>query len=157
MGKLITLTNSQWVLAAWCGTRRNILSLTQGDRPGYGCPPDKAWDFNIEGACGEMAAAVALGIEWVPTINTYQARPDLGEGVEVKTTTANRRLLIRPNMKDSRTVVLVVGRSPIFNVVGFINVQEAKRIGKIEAPANRPPAYFVTQQQLRPIEEWHHD
>lgn len=149
---LITLTWLEVVQAATVGLMRRIKNQ-QLETPGANGIPAEApvWDVDIEGACGELAAARALGLYWSGAAGVAKL-PDVGGSVEVRTA-AQGRLILRPDDPDDRRFVLVIGRVPTFDVCGWIYAGDGKRPEYAKAPNGRPPAWFVPRSRLRPITE----
>jgi hypothetical protein len=109
--------------------------------------------MHIEGAGGECAVAKALKLYWSGSVDTFKREGDVGD-LEVRTRSEDwHELLIRPD-DPSAIYVLVVGKIPHFRLVGWIHSSVAKqRNDWLKPHGGRPPAYFVPQSELRPIEE----
>ncbi|GAA3348560.1 hypothetical protein GCM10020358_67440 [Amorphoplanes nipponensis] len=138
--------------AAMVGAFRQIESmrLRLGDQ--FEADPDNAWSIHIEGAAGEMAAAKALGRYWAMPVNTFKHGGDVGE-LQIRTRSRHHNeLIVRPGDRDSDAFVLVTGRSPHFRIHGYITGGQAKRRYWLHGYGGRPPAYFVPQSALRPLE-----
>ena len=121
----VNLTPAECMQAATCGIQRQIRALSahyQSIIVGT-----NQWVGHIEGAGGELAAAKALGAYWPASIDSFK-EPDfqfLGHGIEVKTNLtrpADGDLMVHANIPPHpRTVfVLVLGKMPTFNVMGWI-------------------------------------
>ena len=149
--KEVRLTIGELHLAAQNGSLRQIESMSRNlpDKHGFDGP---GWNIHIEGAAGEIAAAKALGVFWGGTINTFKSEGDVGK-LEIRTTsTKNNRLIVRNGDKDDSAFVLVVGRAPSYQVVGWMTGKEAKQKKYLSAPGGRPPAYFVPREDLKPLD-----
>ncbi len=115
--------------------------------------PNK-WQVNIEGAMGEVAVAKFLRTYWEGSVNEYAAA-DVGGFVEVRTCSFDDGWLwVWPKDDDDRLVVLVVGRSPVFTVIGWIRAGDAKIESNWQhkdAPNNRRNArcWFVPPDDLK--------
>jgi len=147
----IILTIGELHLAAQNGSLRQIESMSRGlpDKHGFDGP---GWNVHIEGAAGEIAAAKALGVFWGGSVNTFKSEGDIGN-LEIRTTsTKNNRLIVRNGDNDNAIFVLVVGRAPTYEVVGWMRGKDAKQEKYVSAPGGRPPAYFVPRSDLNPIE-----
>jgi hypothetical protein len=116
------------------------------------------------GVCGEEAAAMALGVPYVFTINTYSSAPDIhlpdGTWVEVKTSPTMNALIIRPGMKDTEVTVLVrapYGLDGPYYVIGWIRPHEARLAADADPsmwsdPQNRgAPCIKYPMELLLPI------
>lgn len=148
----IVLTIGELHLAAQIGCLRQIESLQRNlpDKHGF---DGAGWNIHIEGAAGEIAAARALDMYWGGTVNTFKSIGDVGK-LEIRTTSKkNNRLIVRNPDNDDAVFVLVVGRSPTFEVVGWMLGKEAKQQKYISAPGGRPPAYFVPRSDLYDLSE----
>ena len=99
-----------------------------------------------------MAAAKALGRYWTMPVNTFKDGGDVGE-LQIRTRPRHyNELIVRPGDRDTDTFILVTGRSPQFRVHGYITGGQAKRRCWLHDYGGRPPAYFVPQSALRPLE-----
>lgn len=61
-------------------------------------------------------------------------------------------LLIRPDASPDDVYVLVTGRAPRFNVVGWIVARDAMRPEWSQTYGSRPAAYFVPQEALHDMD-----
>lgn len=145
----ITLTNREMAMGADCGLMRNIAALIDQREDAHGFDDaDGGWNVHIEGACGEIAVAKALGRFWSPSVNTFAA-PDIGHDIQVRTRSRHDYdLLIRPKDKPQHLFVLVTGRAPSFMVRGYILCSDARRDEWMQEYGGRPSAWFVPQKQL---------
>jgi hypothetical protein len=92
------------------------------------------WGANIEGACAELAVALALGLEWTGE-NQFQppfTLPDVGDDIEVRQVGRGNRLVLRFDERDisdkaERRFVLAEGWAPSFSIHGWARPAEAKR------------------------------
>jgi hypothetical protein len=149
----IHLTGAELYLAAQIGVSRQMEAMRKGLPDRHGFDGLEGWTVHIEGAAGEMAVAKALGVFWGGTVNTFKTTADVG-ALEVRTRSRHDyELLIRENDADEAVFVLVTGRAPDFNVVGWLKGKEAKQPQWIRTHGGRPPAYFVPHAALHPIEE----
>ena len=151
---IVTLTASELLLASGVGARRHAANLIAGRHDRHGAPPD--WSVHIEGGCGELAAAKALGCYWPASVDFRERQSgDLPGGVEVRTTShATGCLLLHPEDADDRRYILVTGRAPTFEVRGWCRGWEGKHQSFWKDPAGGRPAFFVAQKCLRPMSEW---
>lgn len=139
-------------MASHVGWLRACKSKADGraDARGFVGP---GWDQHIEGACGELAVAKALGRYWSGSVDAFDAC-DL-PGLQVKTTAhANARLLIAPDADDGHRYVLVTGMAPRYRVCGWILAREAKRPDWLLDPSGkgRPAVFCVPQDALHPMD-----
>jgi hypothetical protein len=110
------------------------------------------WEEGIEGTLAEIAVAKALGIFWNGGVGEFKG-PDVGTNIQVRwTNKATNKLIVRDADRSENTYVLVTGECPEYNIVGWIEGTEAKQDRFLFGPNGRPPAYFVPQEELNPIE-----
>lgn len=145
----VNLTWDEVRLAGQIGIARRIESLKKGfGNAAYSAKGE--WQVDILGALGELATAKALGVYWVPTVNTFKL-PDLGQ-INIRATDhAGGRLIVRP--KDPAGIyVLVIVQAHKCNVVGWIGAAEARRdLFKSQPDPKAPPCWAVPQEHLHPI------
>jgi len=141
-------------MAADCGVTRNILAWDKPDA--FGFDDEHGWNAHIEGACGEVAAAKALGRFWSPSVNTFDAA-DIGLRLQVRTRSRHEyELYVRPRDVENHpdhAMILVTGKAPLFVVRGYIIAKDACRDDWLKEYGSRPPAWFVPQQQLLDIDD----
>jgi hypothetical protein len=123
----IKLDYESWSGAVDVGCVRHMLSVNQMNRNEMS--PDDSWSYHIEGSCGERAVALFLNIQWTPRINTFRGTADLAGNIEVKTRSHyNYELLVREydleNPTDTKLFVLVTGRSPHFDIRGWVSSED---------------------------------
>ena len=138
--------------AAQVGVTRYVLWRSDGLQHRNGMSEEDGWRANIEGACGEMAAAKFLGVYWNGSINTYRKGGDLGANIEVKTRSRHDYdLLVRTyDVAKPKVYVLVTGNAPDFRVRGWIVLdgpQDCKDEW-LKTYANRPEAWFIPVSAL---------
>lgn len=141
--------------AVTVGVQRHLASLRRGSRDAHGWTGRDGWGDHIEGACGERAAAKAMGLYWDGSVNVFE-RSDLvgrdGVGIQVKTRSKDEwDLIVRPGDSDAQRFVLVTGTVPTYRVWGWILGRDAKRSQWAVDYGNRPTAYFVPKDALRPV------
>lgn len=140
-------------LAAQVGLERNVEALREGRTPSAGFSKvEGAWEIHVQGACGELAFAKAADRFWAGSVNRFGCSGDVGR-VEVRTRSRHDYdLLVRPGDADDSVFVLVTGVAPEFLVHGWVWGEEAKRKEWLRDYGGRPPAYFVPQAVLNPLE-----
>jgi hypothetical protein len=97
-----------------------------------------------------MAAAKALGLYWDGSVGNFSG-PDLPQGYQIRTAQPGGSLILRPKDRDTDLFLLVTGRAPVYQVVGWIPGIEGKTPRFLKAPNGRPSAYFVPQEALYEI------
>ena len=104
-----------------------------------------------ESICAEIVVARYLGYkDFEPTINTFKNEADVGSQFEVKWTKyANGAMIIYDNDRNSDIAILVTGKSPNYEIRGWLPVSIAK-----SKPWRRrdQPTFWVEQYNLHPIE-----
>jgi hypothetical protein len=146
----ITLAWHEAAMGSDVGRMRHLASIKAGLQDAHGLKT-AGWSEHIEGACGEMAAAKALGIYWDGSINSF-SRDDL-PGLQVRTRSQDHYdLIVRPSDSDDSTFLLVTGRCPHYTVHGWIKAADAKRPEYEQAHGGRTPAYFVPRDALHSLD-----
>jgi hypothetical protein len=141
---------NEMTTAAWVGAIRALESKTRGLKDSHGFSED-CWDLQIEGAGGELAVAKALNVYWDGSVNTLRA-PDLS-GIQVRTRSQrDYDLIVWPDDSPDDLYVLVTGQMPEYRIHGWIRGSDAMQDRWLKEHGDRPPAYFVPQDALQPIE-----
>ena len=146
----VLLDWSDVLTAAMVGCRRHVDARVRGRCKEYRNPDN--FQIDIDGACGEMAVAQALGLFWSASVGRVDAA-DVGGMVEVRSTVEHHhRLIIKTTDADGSPYVLVTGAPPRFLLRGWIFGADAKRreYWKADAPS---PAFFGPHAALRPMPE----
>ena len=146
----VRLSWHESAMASDVGRLRQLAAIKAGlmDRHGYA---GNGWAEHIEGAMGELVVAKVLDIYWDGSVNTF-SRSDL-PGIEVRTRSkGDYELIVRPHDSDESVFVLVTGKCPIYVVRGWIKGRDAKRPEWLKEHGSRPPAHFVPQEALKPVE-----
>ena len=145
----VKLSWHELAMASEIGRLRNLANIKNArqDRTGQ---TRYDWHNHIEGACGELAVAKALGRYWDGSIDTFKA-PDLC-GFQVRTALTHKSLIIRPSDADDENFVLVTANSPNYYIHGWIRGMEGKQKQYWQNWNNRPPAWFIPIEALNPIE-----
>lgn len=149
---IVRLTPYELMQAATAGCLRQISALARSlpDRHGF---VGLGWSEHIEGACGEMAVGKATGRYVSGSINTFKTGGDLGSRVQVRTRSRHDYdLIVRRDDRDDDAFVLVTGRSPSFQVRGWIWGRDAKQERWRATHGNREPAFFVPASDLACID-----
>lgn len=163
----VTLLEYEIRMAANVGLERRLqYKLMQMNGYKYnelGYSHSSPWDRDIEGAIAEYAAAKALGMLWDGSYNTFKKKADIGDRIQIRH--AQERpdpknpgkiypisLIVRPGEKEEDIFVLVIGTTPTFKIVGWIFGKDAIQEKYIYAPNKGPSAWFVPQEDLKPID-----
>lgn len=124
--------------------------LAHADPQKYGFKGENL-SLHVEGALAEKAASKALELEW--DIGPWQKRSwDIGNLQIRSTKYTTGKLIVRPADDENDTFVLVISRSPKFEIKGWIKGKDAKKEEWIYSSNGRPPAWFVPQSQLNSID-----
>lgn len=149
----VRLTWYELFMASQVGVKRHVEALQRGLPDRHGCNPDDGWSVHIEGACGEMAAAKAMGRFYSGSVNTFRDGGDVGS-IQVRTRSKEGyELIVRENDRDDDVFVLVVGRAPMFRVLGWMRGRDAKQAEWRKEHGGRVAAYFVPTAALRGMVE----
>lgn len=149
-----------WYEVAVCagvGVRRKIESLRTRLKPLHKFQAHDGFELDLQGACGEMAAAKALGLYWDGGVGTFKA-PDVGP-YQIRTRMSDnyRGLALRDNDKDEEITILVTGHIPEFEVVGWIKNVDGKLPSLLrKLHRDRPATFVVPEDVLNSIESLPH-
>ena len=98
----------------------------------------------------EMIVARYFGLDYDINVSNGKRGADVGQGIEVRWTSyVGGNLIVYPNDRESDIAVLVVGKSPIYHIVGWLPVAFARR-KRFKNP--RQDSWWVDQANLNPIE-----
>lgn len=131
-GEPITLTSAQVDLAVRVGVRRQFYHLDhpKGKNPLRPEPPrDEGMRIQIQGAGGEIAAGLAVGIPARLSVEfTERHLGDLEDGTEVRTRPEHHHQLgLHKWDANDRRWMLIVGQLPTYWVIGWILGSDGKR------------------------------
>ena len=142
----ITLTWNEAAMASHVGWMRQLAAVKRGLADSHGFDGG-GWTEHIEGACGELAVAKALGVYWDGSVNTFKA-DDL-PGIQIRTRGRHDfDLIVRPCDDDHAAWVHVTGKCPTYKVHGWISGANAKQDKWLRNHGGRPEAYFVPASEL---------
>jgi len=111
---------------------------------------------------GEVAAAIALGVTYTPTVNVFRAPGGDGvwwgnKSVQVKhTVRSDGNLLYRPNDPDNDDIYVLVRSYNPFLVTGWIDKIALIQLiyaGRSQATLGGAPARFIDWHYLNPMSE----
>jgi hypothetical protein len=148
---VVTLDNGAIAAAYAIGTLRHVVSVALKQPDKHGLKPQAAPTKHIIGAAGEIAVAKHLDKYWPASVCTYKG-PDLGEKIQVRTRSAHwAELTIRKDDDPQHAFVLVTCEElPEMHIRGFLWGHEVQEEW-FRSPNDRPPAYFVPQEAIRPM------
>jgi hypothetical protein len=144
----INLNANEVLVAGYIGMRRNAEASFRNRKPRF--PERKVgelWGFHIESAHAECAVAKYLGIYWGFGVNTFHTEDIVNSKIEVRWSHRND---VKVREDDSGIIVSVTGKCPTYNIVGWINANDAKK--QEYYFSNPPPCYFYPHTYLNNIE-----
>jgi hypothetical protein len=148
---IVELRPYEQEIASLVGRMRRYGSKEAGmqNQRGLDAKEEELLALDIAGAGAEAAVGRLTNRYWHGSVNAAKHEPDVGHQIQVRWTHHERgRLIVLPRDPDDQYYFLVTGNPPLYNVIGWIRGQDAKREEWIDAPAGRPPAYFVPQSAL---------
>lgn len=154
---VFTFTEEERTIAMEEGRRRQRVNEAKGlrGRNKGAWKGDKALEIHLLGAAGEMAVASHLGLkhELYKETEARRGSCDL-PGIDVKTRSKHRHDLIVQRQDDPQKIfVLVTIENHITMIHGWCYGHEAMKDEYWSDPARGRPAYFVSKEHLRPMEE----
>jgi hypothetical protein len=98
----------------------------------------------------EMVVARYFGLDYDINVSNGKRGADVGQGLEVRWTSyVGGNLIVYPNDRDTDIAVLVVGKSPVYHIAGWLPVAFARR-KRFKNP--RQDSWWVDQANLNPID-----
>ena len=98
----------------------------------------------------EMIVARYFGLDYDINLSNGKRGADVGQGLEVRWTSyVGGNLIVYPNDRDTDIAVLVVGKSPVYHIAGWLPVSFARR-KRFKNP--RQDSWWVDQANLNPID-----
>ena len=138
--------------AAQVGAMRRIEALKRSRPEPHGAPTSDLWGIDVESAAAELAVAKALNTFWHSLASRPEVLPgDVGSLQVRSTPLPNGCLIVHHKDESDAPFVLVTGRVPLFDVVGWILGDDAKIDRFWKDPGTGRPAFFVPQKELRPM------
>jgi hypothetical protein len=148
----VSLTWAELLQAALVGITRHIASIKKDLQDKHGLKRENAWTVHIEGAAGEMAFAKAMNKYYSSSVNTFKSSDGDVDKLEIRTRADHGYdLIVRKDDKPNRRYVLVTGMAPHFRIIGWLEGSLARRDKWWKTYANRPGAWFVPKNSLKPI------
>ena len=148
---IVELSWWEFIQGATAGIYRRVLALQnkRGDR--YGAPALTYWETDIESACAEMALAKALGLYWQSVVTHPEVlEGDVGSWQVRWTKRPDGRLILHEADRNDQRYTLIVGQSPVFDIVGWILGKDGKQ-PQYWFEGDGRPAFFVPRSALHPI------
>ena len=105
---------------------------------------------NAEAAGSEIAVAQYFGLrDFRPTVNTFKEQADVAAQIEVKWTKySTGHLIVSDRDRIQDIAILVVGKSPVYIIIGWMPVAWAKKTRYLN---NQDGNYWVSQADLMPM------
>lgn len=98
----------------------------------------------------EMIVARYFGLDYDINVSNGKRGADVGQGLEVRWTSyVGGNLIVYPNDRENDIAVLVVGKSPVYHIAGWLPVAFARR-KRFKNP--RQDSWWVDQANLNPID-----
>ena len=98
----------------------------------------------------EMIVARYFGLDYDINLSNGKRGADVGQGLEVRWTSyVGGNLIVYPNDRENDIAVLVVGKSPVYHIAGWLPVAFARR-KRFKNP--RQDSWWVDQANLNPID-----
>jgi hypothetical protein len=133
----------------------------RGIKDGHGAKQGEITpEMEAGGAAAELAVAGYLQTDWTAASgDAYSA--DVGKNVQVRSSNKPRPshcLIIRRRDLDKygedAMFVLVIQSGNTFDLKGWLRAGDARKVGRFHSGGlNRPPAWFVPENQLRDMKE----
>jgi hypothetical protein len=151
----VTLTWEELEYAMDVAVHRAIVAKQDGRRDRYGCAPAQWAHTHVESYPPELAVAKWTGLEWHGPDPYDPDLADVGDDIEVRSTTRRDGCLItHPADKDDRRFYLVIPKGPedprTFHIVGWRWGRETK-VPRYWRTNTGRPAYFTPQADLHPV------
>jgi hypothetical protein len=153
MKREVELSQPEMCMAIEVAKMRRMDSFKKGLTLGKnsGEKDKRSWDWEIDGAAAELVVAKELGRYWSGPVGNFK-EGDIGERIQVRhTNRMDGKLIIREDDKNEHYFVLVRGKMPSYEVVGYINGAEAKLDKFLFGPNGAKPAYFIPSSELKPF------
>lgn len=144
---LVCLSGNEMYLSGLVGYRRNLESIIRKRNPRFAEKvTGELFGYHIIAAMAECAVAKHLGVYWGHHMNRFESG-DVGK-LEVR---YSQRKDLKVRERDDSIVICVSGYPPEFDIIGWIDAKDAKKLIQPTMPREGPPAYFVPHSQLYDI------
>lgn len=162
MPVIVELSKEQMQEAADAAKRLHDMLRARGARNAHGLRDEDATaDLEAGGAAAELAVSVYLGVRWAGAVGNSSYGPDVGERTQVRSSNRPRKhhcLIVRQRDIDKYgnvPFVLVIQEGNRFEIKGWAWAQDAVRRGRFSdgGDKDRPKAWFLGEEFLRPIED----
>jgi hypothetical protein len=151
MSEDVIFDMEMWMRAARVAGKRMFEAVRMGLTDKHGMRKIDGLSSHINGACGELAVATLLGMEWDESVNVFKV-PDVGN-LHVRTRSEDwHDLIIRDNDADG-LYVLVTGIAPKLTVQGVCDSRRVKVPKYRKTYGGREEAWFIPQKELSSVYE----
>ena len=148
---IVKLTAHNMFMAGMVGVSRHVKGMNKQGQ--YGANNNKnGWQYNCDGACGEMCVAKYLNKYWDGALGNFRAQ-DVGH-YQVRTTPNDwGHLLLHPKDEDAEVFILILSHgSPEFILKGWLLGKEGKVDEFWRDGTKGRPAFFVPQEALHSMD-----
>jgi hypothetical protein len=154
---VFTFSDEERRIAMEEGMRRQRVNEEKGlrGRNGGAWRGDKALEIHLLGAAGEMAVASYLGMKQFlyKEAEAKRGSDDL-PGIDVKTRSKHKYdLIVQKNEDPRKKFVLVTIEEKTTLIHGWCYGEDAMQEKYWADPARGRPAYFVSKEDLKPMQE----
>ena len=112
-------------------------------------------DIHIVGALGEYAVARLLDKAWIPGVNTFKSRPDVGEEEVRARIKGEMEIFYTNGDKENKRYWLVTGQPPILTIQGWARLDDLKAVPEEPGEKKSHPCkggvikYYVHNKHLK--------
>lgn len=151
MSNIIKLSVMEVKVAALISVERLCSNMSKGKTMGHGYDKQDEWEVGVQGAGAEVAVAKFLNVAYCGHCDVYHSIPDIGVCTEVRWTRL-QSLIVRPIDEIKSNYIVVTGRVPEMNIIGWMSGAEAKQDRYLTdfGNSNRPKCYGI------PFKDLHH-
>ena len=151
-------TDELWQAVAVGASRRIACLFGRKTAQHYDDKNGGEWSTEIESCCAEIAAAKWMDRYWSGGVfDGSAADADLPGGRQVRHTVyRSGSLIIYPEDDPGHKYLLVTGKAPGYQIVGWAFGHEVQSVGQdhswwTEPKNKRAPSWWVPQDKLRPL------
>jgi hypothetical protein len=158
LGSEIKLSEEDQDLALWTALKRFEFHSKRNTKQTFN-HKGRSIDMEVESLGAEVAVARVLGLDWQDRSIEEDRDGDVGKGIQVRSTKhENGGLLIYHSDNGNHDFFLVTGNFPFYNVKGWINCDEGRKVGEIrQLRPDRPAVTRVDQKDLISVEGYQNE
>lgn len=154
-GIAVTLTFSEWTIAAIAGLLRQMFALMWNSSPDW--EDGTEFEHHVLGSLGEATWHKWRGIWWPAPLNEFK-KADAAGNVQIRTTPRRYPFhKVKPIGKDKADwmVVFIEGGTRTHYIVGCMSAGEAQRRYPLSDPGNRgKPCHVVPVEDMHSVAEF---